>query len=112
VVCTAGSMAYHDHNAYRRSRLEEELIANHRQGIGPVATGKEFGACAVAFVPNQSAEATAAARLELARAGHLLAARFGDTIVVANLGGEPARGEVFGRSLSLKPLEATVLDAK
>jgi hypothetical protein len=112
VVCTTGSMAYRDNNAYRRSRLEEELVANHRQGIGPVPAGKEFGACAVAFVPNQAAEATAAAPLELSRAGRLLAARLGGTVVAANLGTELAQGEVFGSKLSLRPLQTMVLEAK
>ena len=108
VVCTSGSMAYRDQNAYRRSRLEEELIANHRQGIGAVAAGQEFGVCAVAFVPNQAAQATAASRLELARADGLIAARFGDTVVAANLGTKPAEAELFGRSVSLEPLHTAV----
>ena len=110
VVSSTGAMAYRDQNSYRRSRLEEELIANHRSAIGSVVAGQEFGACAVAFVPNQGAAATATSRLELSRAGAVLAARFGGTVVAANLGAKAAEAELFGRKIALELLHTAVFD--
>jgi len=109
VVCTTGTMAWRDANAYRRSRLEEELIANYRASVGRIVAGKELGRCAVAFVPNQPPEATAKARLELAGDGTVLAARLGSLLVAANLGTEPVEAKPFGRTVALKSLETVVL---
>ena len=109
VLCTAGSMAWRDANAYRRSRLEEELIAHYRADVGRIVAGKELSRCAVAFVPNQPPEATAASRLELAGDGAVLAARLGSVLVAANLGTGPAEAKLFGRTVALKSLGTVVL---
>ena len=109
IVSTSNSMAYRDNNAYRRSRLEEELIANYRTAIGRVAKGHELGTCAVLFVPNQPPGDTARTHVDIARAGPgIVAARFGDSLVVVNLGQAPADGHVWGRRASLEPLATEV----
>ena len=110
VATTASAMACRDASAYRRCRLEEELIGNYRAGIGRVRAGAELSACAVAFVPNQAADATRRLRIEMERIGEaLLVARFDGTIVAANLGSQPAEGEALGQRLSLAPLEVAVV---
>ncbi|MFW6163753.1 MAG: hypothetical protein ACODAJ_13370, partial [Planctomycetota bacterium] len=112
VLCTTGAMAWRDRDAYWHSRLEEELVANYHTGIGEVATDVEIGRCAALFIPNQAAEATAASKLALEASGTLLAARFGETVVVANLGSDPAEARLFGRSVALKPLRTAILAAR
>ena len=110
VVSTSKTMAYRDHNAYRRSRLEEELIANYRTDIGSVAEGQELSVCAIVFVPNQPPHDTANARVELTRVGqHIVAARFGGFLVVANLGQESAKGNIWEHSVLLEPLATEVV---
>jgi hypothetical protein len=111
VLCSTGAMAWRDANAYRHSRLEEELVANYHTGIGEVVAGAEIGRCAVLFIPNQAPEATAASKLALEGSGHILAARFRKTIVAANLGSQSTEARLFGRSLALEPLRTAILTA-
>ena len=104
-------MAYRDTNAYSRSRLEEELIANYQVDIGAVGAGDEISACAVAFVPDQDAAETARVALERERAGAaIVACRLGDAVIAANLGTEEARGTVFGNQVSLDALQTVVVE--
>ncbi|MCE5218325.1 hypothetical protein LLH03_14975, partial [bacterium] len=110
VLSSSGSLGYRDDNAYRRSRLEEELIANYRSEVGTVKAKDEIGRFAMAILPNCSTDETRALPLELAPTrGDLLAARLGKTILAANLGTEPCTGTVFGRTVSLSAGEAVVL---
>ena len=112
VVSSSGTMAYRDHNAYRRSRLEEELCANHLTGLGTIAEGKEVSVSATVFLPNESPGETAGARVTLRRSPNgVVFAQFGDTVVAANLGPDPAETGAFGRDASLPPLGTAVFDA-
>ncbi len=110
VVSTSGAMAYRNASGYARSRLEEELIANHVTGIGAVGDGQEISAFVVAFLPNDAPDATKKRVLEWERDGDLIAARLGDIIVVANLGREKAEGDLFGNHVELDVLETMVSD--
>ncbi|HJN15916.1 MAG TPA: hypothetical protein QGH10_10515, partial [Armatimonadota bacterium] len=110
VVSTSGAMAYRNASGYARSRLEEELIANHVMGIGAVGDGQEISAFVVAFLPNDAPDATKKRVLEWERDGDLIAARLGDIIVVANLGREKAEGDLFGNHVELDVLETMVSD--
>jgi hypothetical protein len=111
IICTGGAMAYRDNNTYHRSRLEEELVPNYRCETIRVAKDRPFGLCAVAYIPNQPAEATAKLQLELAGAADVIvAANLDGTVVVANLGRQPAEGQVFERPVSLGPLETAVFE--
>ena len=110
VVSTCGTMAYRDNNAYSRSRLEEELIANFRGSVGAVEAGGQFSACAVAFIPNQAPAATERTTLEWSptQAG-VIVARLGKTVVAANLGSEAADLDAFDFSAELEPLQTALL---
>lgn len=98
-------MAYRDARAYARSRLEEELIPNHRTKPGAFEAGATIGLCAVAYLADEPPERTARRTIEPAEQGPILSARFDGWYVVVNSGSEVAewRGPA-GRRESLPPL--------
>ena len=114
VVCAgnSGVMAYRDANAYARCRLEEELIPNYHVGVGHVPKGKVLSTCAVAYLPQVSTAETSGTRLEITTAGDgLVAERLGGKVVAVNFGSASQRDVLFGRQISLEPLE-TIVDPK
>ncbi|NIA15924.1 MAG: hypothetical protein GWP08_17820 [Nitrospiraceae bacterium] len=109
VIGSARSMAYRDNNRYERARLEEELIANYAVNVGSFEAGDEIGRCVVILVPDERHTATSRRRFKfLQEKGPLLGLLIGRTAVGVNLGTEPVKGAIYGRSVDLQPLEVMV----
>ena len=105
-------MLYRDAHKYRRSRLEEELCANHLSGLGRIAKGKELSVCAVAFLPNAAPDDTATAQITLAHENGVVFGRYGSAVVAANLGSGTAQADAFGYRASLAQLETAVFEGE
>ncbi|NQT53464.1 hypothetical protein HQ576_15505 [bacterium] len=111
VVTHSSGKAWRDRHAYARCRLEEELIANYH--VWPkgerFAAGKPVLDSIVVVVPNQAVGQTA--KLQFTRFGHegFHALRLGTTVVLGNLGPEPATVDVpGGHRFTLAPLETVI----
>jgi hypothetical protein len=104
-VATTGALAYRDENQYRRSRLEEELIANYRANVGPVAAGSVFSRCATVYLPNPAAEAPLALELVPGPEGTLLA-RWNGRLFAANFTDETQSVPTPAGPVALEPFEA------
>jgi hypothetical protein len=110
VTSCRNGFRYLDENRYRRSRLREVLSACVADEIGPVASGSAFAETGVLILPGATAAETEAEALKTAVDGPVIGARLGDgTVVLANLSGDSAAGELLGVPYELKPLEALVV---
>jgi hypothetical protein len=112
VVTNWPDKAWRDRRAYQHSRLEEELIANHRAW----PEGERFGAgqtiadLTAIIVPGRSATETAALRFTGFGDGAARALRLGSTVVLSNLGPDGVTLQVReGHDFALDPLETAIL---
>ncbi len=109
LVASGEGCRYQDENRYRHSRLREVLSAHCQDGVGTVAAGTEFGRDALLILPGATAAETAGQRVSLANADAVLAAKLTDgTVILANLGPDPATGTLHGVAYTLAPLDALV----
>lgn len=109
-VTTNDKFAYLDNNAYKRGRLEEELIGNYQKDPGMKDAGQELSATAFVLLPNQKAEETKKIALTLEKKGkNVLFARMGEMRVLANLGSEREEISLLGETIPLDSLEVKIL---
>jgi cytochrome b subunit of formate dehydrogenase len=107
VAHASGRMTYNENHAYARSRLQQELVANHFADAGPKKAGEIISDAIIGLLPN--ARHTGRLVLGVERFGaDGCGIRFRGWIMAVNLGESKLTGKAFGRDFTIPPMSVEV----